>query len=248
MRNVRLDKVPHTLSLERGMRVNGIKRELSDSSIVIKSLDADSDNHVIRSHRAPRAFPTHRLLLAFMVVALSAGFINTASIPKKASAEPLGVPQSLQWVPPVPSTTPAFDTGSEVDTVRAVPMEKSSRMAAVRKPPPLPPVEKAIAYALAQQGKPYRWAQAGPSGFDCSGLVLAAFKQIGISLPHYTGTMIGYGKKIPRSAMQRGDIVFPTSGHVAIYLGNNMMVAASSGQGKIVVQKVYSFYAARRLV
>lgn len=207
-------------------------------------------SHVIRSHRAPsqpRAFPLHRLLLAFMVVALSAGWLNASAIPEPASASPLGEPQSLRWVMPVPTTIPAFDTGSEVDTARGIP-ERSSRTSAVRKPPPVLPIEKVIAYALAQQGKPYRWAQAGPSGFDCSGLVLAAYKQIGIKLPHYTGTMIGYGKKIPRSAMQRGDIVFPTSGHVAIYLGNNMMVAASSGQGKVVVQKVYSFYAARRLV
>lgn len=207
--------------------------------------------HEIHSHRKPReprAFPIHRLLLAFMVVALSAGFINTSvATPEPASASPLSAPQSLRWVMPVPAPTPAFDTGSEVDTARGIP-ERSSRTSAVRKPPPVTPLEKVIAYALAQQGKPYRWAQAGPSGFDCSGLVLASFKQIGIKLPHYTGTMIGYGKKIPRSAMQRGDIVFPTSGHVAIYLGNNMMVAASSGQGKIVVQKVYSFYAARRLV
>jgi cell wall-associated NlpC family hydrolase len=48
--------------------------------------------------------------------------------------------------------------------------------------------------------------------------------------------------------MIRGDIIFPTSGHVAIYLGNGMMVAASSGAGKVRVQKVYSFYAARRLL
>jgi len=97
-------------------------------------------------------------------------------------------------------------------------------------------------------GSPYHYAGTGPDSFDCSGLVMQAFAQVGIKLPHYTGTMIKFGKKVSRSELQRGDILFPSSGHVVIYLGNGKQVAASSGKGKVVIQNVSSFYAARRLV
>jgi cell wall-associated NlpC family hydrolase len=77
---------------------------------------------------------------------------------------------------------------------------------------------------------------------------MQAFAKIGIKLPHYTGTMMKYGKKVSRGELKRGDILFPTSGHVVIYLGNGMQVAASSGKGRVVTQKVTGFYTARRLV
>jgi cell wall-associated NlpC family hydrolase len=101
---------------------------------------------------------------------------------------------------------------------------------------------------MAQQGKKYVWGAAGPRAFDCSGLVMQAFAQVGIKLPHYTGTMIKYGTKVARKDLKRGDILFPTSGHVVIYLGNGMQLAASSGKGMVTIQKIYGFYAARRLL
>jgi cell wall-associated NlpC family hydrolase len=213
----------------------------------------ETDHHEIRSHRVPReprAFPIHRLLLVFMAVALSAGFINAdLATSESASADPLSAPESVRWIDPRADRGSRLDESAEGDTaVRTANPERTGRQSAVKKLPPVPPIEKAIAYALAQQGKPYRWAQAGPYGFDCSGLVLAAYRQIGIKLPHFTGTMIAFGKRISRQDMQRGDVVFPSSGHVGIYLGNGMMVHASSSKGRIVVAKVYSFYAARRLV
>ena len=212
--------------------------------------------HEIRSHRAtrmPSAFRVSRVLLGFMLIAIAAGTINTnaATSPRRSAASPVSEPDSPRWIEPKADRGSRVDTGSEVDTAgRTADPERDGRQPATKKDltPPAPRVEKAIAYALAQQGKPYRWAQAGPSGFDCSGLVLAAFKQIGIKLPHYTGAMIGYGRKVSKDQMQRGDIVFPSAGHVAIYLGGGKMVAASSGKGRVVIQKVYGFYAARRLV
>lgn len=126
-------------------------------------------------------------------------------------------------------------------------VERKAKSPAVKNTRKAPRIEVVIRYALAQQGDPYRWASAGPNSFDCSGLVLRSFKQIGIKLPHFTGAMIRYGKRVSYSNLKRGDIIFPSSGHVGIYLGNGKMVHASSGKGKVVVAKVYSFYAARRI-
>lgn len=120
----------------------------------------------------------------------------------------------------------------------------------VHKPPLAPPSSKAevaLRFALSQVGKPYVWAADGPGSYDCSGLVMTAYAKVGIKLPHFTGTMIRFGKRVSRSQLQRGDIVFPTSGHVGIYLGNNTFVHASSSRGRVSVTKLYSFYAGRRI-
>lgn len=108
--------------------------------------------------------------------------------------------------------------------------------------------EAAVQFALAQLGKPYRWGASGPAGYDCSGLVMVAFSRIGLSLPHFTGALIGYGHAVARNALQRGDIVFPSNHHVAIYIGDNRMVEAPQPGQVIKISSVYAFYAARRLV
>jgi cell wall-associated NlpC family hydrolase len=81
--------------------------------------------------------------------------------------------------------------------------------------------------ALAQQGKPYVWAAAGPSAFDCSGLVMYAFAQIGISLPHSSYAQAGMGQPVDRADLEPGDLVFFNGdSHVGIYIGGGQMVHA----------------------
>jgi cell wall-associated NlpC family hydrolase len=137
---------------------------------------------------------------------------------------------------------------AEIEAERTYHASVPSRSYGRSAPAVISKVEVIIQFALAQQGDPYVWAKAGPNAYDCSGLVLRAYSQVGINLPHYTGTMINKGSKVSRANLQRGDIIFPTSGHVGIYLGNGQMIHASSGKGKVVVAPMYSFYAARRLV
>jgi cell wall-associated NlpC family hydrolase len=109
-------------------------------------------------------------------------------------------------------------------------------------------IEKVIKFAKKQQGKRYRFGAAGPNAYDCSGLVMRSFRQIGIKLPHYTGALIHKGKAVSRKNLQRGDLIFLSRHHVGIYLGGGKMIVASSGAGKVKIQKVYSFYAARRIL
>ena len=87
---------------------------------------------------------------------------------------------------------------------------------------------QALRAALTRRGDPYVWGAAGPNAFDCSGLVMWAYQQVGISLPHYTGAQWNMGIHVSRSQLQPGDLVFfyADIGHVGLYIGNGLMVDA----------------------
>jgi peptidoglycan DL-endopeptidase CwlO len=99
----------------------------------------------------------------------------------------------------------------------------------------------ALRYALTRQGDPYVWAAAGPDEFDCSGLVVWAYAQEGISLPHYTGSLWDEGVHVSRADLQPGDLVFffADISHVGIYIGNGLMVDAPSTGQVVQVQPVF---------
>jgi cell wall-associated NlpC family hydrolase len=102
----------------------------------------------------------------------------------------------------------------------------------------------ALRAALTQRGKPYIWGAAGPSAYDCSGLVIWAFAQEGISLPHYTGSLWNSGMHVSRADLEPGDLVFffADLSHVGIYVGNGLMVAAPSTGQVVQVQPVFDGY------
>ncbi|EJZ09538.1 peptidoglycan hydrolase RipC [Mycolicibacterium fortuitum] len=87
-----------------------------------------------------------------------------------------------------------------------------------------------IQAALSRIGSPYSWGAAGPSSFDCSGLVMWAFQHAGISLPHSSQAMARGGQPVSADSMQPGDVVtyYPDASHVGIYIGDGMMVHAST--------------------
>lgn len=80
------------------------------------------------------------------------------------------------------------------------------------------PGASALNWAETQAGKPYVWGGTGPYGYDCSGLVYAAFRRVGIDLPRTTYGMLSSAhlQWIPRSEVRRGDLAFYGSGHVEI--------------------------------
>lgn len=99
----------------------------------------------------------------------------------------------------------------------------------------------ALRNALTRRGDPYVWAAAGPNEFDCSGLVVWAYAQEGIALPHYTGSLWNEGMHVSRADLQPGDLVFffADISHVGIYIGNGLMVDAPSTGQVVQVQQVF---------
>jgi cell wall-associated NlpC family hydrolase len=91
---------------------------------------------------------------------------------------------------------------------------------------------QAVAIAYRFLGIPYVWAGASPSGFDCSGLTMYVWGQLGIRLGHYTGFQYYQGRRVPRNQLEPGDLVFfhaNTGGvpqHEGMYVGKGSFIHA----------------------
>lgn len=99
----------------------------------------------------------------------------------------------------------------------------------------------------------YVWGAEGPNSFDCSGLMLAAYRSVGISLPHSSRAQFRMGRPIPRDQLKPGDLLFfynPVH-HVGMYMGNGLFVHARNPRNDLEITKLSSYPAyqgARRVV
>ncbi len=120
---------------------------------------------------------------------------------------------------PDPAATPA-QTTTQTATPATTPVPAPSSLTGGGHP-------EAATIAMQYLGVPYVWGGGTPSGFDCSGLVMYVFAQLGISLPHYAAAQFGYGEPVSRDQLQPGDLVFFDGlGHVGIYIGGGEMIHA----------------------
>ncbi len=111
----------------------------------------------------------------------------------------------------------------------------------------------AVAFAKkqVQARKPYIWGSEGPSSFDCSGLVYAAYKSAGLGWPNWdrlnSALYSGYTKHVPLTELQPGDLLFysykgniSTIHHISIYAGGGMMWEANSKDKGLLYSSIYS--------
>ncbi len=138
------------------------------------------------------------------------------------------------------ATTPAATTGqtgsapSGSPAPQAAPAAGESAAAAT-----------AVRVALEQVGVPYVWGGATPQeGFDCSGLVMYAYAAAGVHLDHYTVSQYQETTRVSASQLLPGDLVFydnyngPQPGHVAMYIGNGMVVSANEPGTNVQTQSI----------
>ena len=128
-------------------------------------------------------------------------------------------------------------------TVRGLVAGGLANVPAIDVPTPAPAArdrtrtDRAVAFALAQRGKPYRWGAQGPEAFDCSGLTWAAWRAAGVTIPRTAAGQLA-GLPRARGRLQPGDLVIysssgPSRRHVAIVVGPGRMVEAP-GRGSPV--------------
>lgn len=106
-----------------------------------------------------------------------------------------------------------------------------------------------ISEAYKHLGKPYVWGAKGPSSFDCSGFTSYVYRTaLGIEIGGTTYTQINSGIEVSYADLRPGDLVFPHSGHVGIYVGGGQMIHAPHTGDVVKVAPVYKFWRARRIL
>lgn len=110
-------------------------------------------------------------------------------------------------------------------------------------------VQAVLNLAYSQLGKPYQYGATGASTFDCSGFTQYVYRNAtGRDISRTTYSQINVGTPVSQSQLQPGDLVFPHTGHVGIYVGNGQMIHAPQTGDVVKVSPVYNFYAARRIL
>lgn len=142
--------------------------------------------------------------------------VMTLGVLATVAFSPVNTAQAVRWEP-------------QVVAARAVDLAAPARAAA------LPgtgggAAAVAVKAALTRLGDPYVWAAAGPHAFDCSGLVVWAFEQAGVTLPHSSQMLAAGGQPVSRDRMLPGDVItyYNDASHVGIYVGQGKIVHAST--------------------
>jgi cell wall-associated NlpC family hydrolase len=88
--------------------------------------------------------------------------------------------------------------------------------------------DRAVRFAVEQLGKPYEWGAEGPASYDCSGLTSVAWERAGTPIPRTSQEQWARLEHVPLDRLRPGDLVvyFPEATHVALYLGDGMVVQA----------------------
>ena len=152
---------------------------------------------------------------------------------ERAAAQSIA-PQAQAALPGPPVVPQPAVSAPDPVTAPVAPASTTSPAAPPPAPPPAPvsppaPAAHASAASVAARylGIPYVWGGASPSGFDCSGLVMYVYAQLGVQLPHYTVAQWNATTPIPTSDLEPGDLVFFDGlSHVGIYIGGGQFIHA----------------------
>jgi cell wall-associated NlpC family hydrolase len=110
-----------------------------------------------------------------------------------------------------------------------------------------------VGFAMSQLGTPYVWGGGAPGGFDCSGLVMWSYAQVGVSLPHSSYAQWGYGVAVSVDQLEPGDLVFFDGlGHVGLYIGGDQFIEAPHTGAFVQISslsgRMGSYVGARRIL
>ncbi|WP_293988251.1 NlpC/P60 family protein [Streptomyces sp.] len=113
-------------------------------------------------------------------------------------------------------------------TIPAAGADRGHRPKPHTDPAPAPAGRIAVAFARGRLGSPYRWGGTGSGGYDCSGLVQAAWNAAGVRLPRTAAAQAGTGSRTSRARLRPGDLVFTSAfGHVQLYAGDGRVIEAA---------------------
>lgn len=180
------------------------------------------------------------------VLALAFASIAGAELPAMAD-----IPTPATPISALPQSGAAISTSAVTITTAAIntPAVSTVAKATKKKKKKASKGAKALAFAKRQLGDRYRYGGTGPNSWDCSGLTRGAWKHAGKKIPRTSQGQARSGKKVSRSNLRKGDLVFFYSGksHVGIYAGNGKVIHASRpGKPVAYIKITYMPYAGAR--
>jgi peptidoglycan DL-endopeptidase CwlO len=173
-----------------------------------------------------------RLTAAQTPAAPTTTAVTTTAPPPAATTTSTTTAPATTTAPTTTTPPPTSTTAPPTTTVSAPP------------PPTTAGHPAAASIALGYLGVPYQWGGATPAGFDCSGLVMYVFAQLGVQLPHYAAAQYQLGSPVSRADLQPGDLVFFDSlNHVGIWLGGNQFIDAPQTGDVVKIETLSDWYA-----
>ncbi|SDU97933.1 Cell wall-associated hydrolase, NlpC family [Microlunatus sagamiharensis] len=186
-----------------------------------------------------------RIATGLVALAMSVGLL-AGTAPAASADDPAPAPSAAVITgTAAPAAAPATTT-AKASTAKA----STAKKAAAKKKKAKTRGDKALAYAKKQLGDKYKYGAAGPNRWDCSGLTMKAWGSAGKKLPHSAKGQSTKGKKVKKSQLRKGDLVFFYSGtsHVGIYAGDGKVIHAPKPGSKVsyIKMKYMPFKTARR--
>jgi peptidoglycan DL-endopeptidase CwlO len=205
----------------KSYREVGRQAELAEEASAKSAAEAKTAAEQAAAVRADLQSKQSKLQVQIAVVKSQYTALTPRQREALAAMPPLPAPPAPEAAPPDPGILAAPPEGippGDVAPPGAVPGGGSPEAATV------------IQAALSRIGSPYSWGGSGPNAFDCSGLVMWSFQQAGVSLPHSSQALAQGGQPVSMDQMQPGDLVtyYSDASHVGIYIGDGMMVHAST--------------------
>ena len=223
--------VQKVMGTEMAAQISGFRR-LTEEAIAIEAASAKSalDAKIAADEAAAVRADLQRRQsqLQVKIAAVKSQYQTLAPAQRAVLAAP-GTPPPAVLAAPAPESAPA----SDIMALAAVPSPSvGSNVGAT-----------AVQAALTRIGSPYAWGGGGPNSFDCSGLVRWAFQQAGVFLPHSSYALAAGGQPVSVDQMQPGDVVaqYSDASHVGIYVGDGLMVHASTYGIPVRVESVYNY-------
>ncbi len=175
--------------------------------------------------------------------------VDTVEAPARPSPPPTTSPTPQS---PPPTAAAPTATPTSAPTTAPISQPPAAPPAPAPAPAPAPPAsaptgsggvagQRAVDWARTQLGKAYLWGGEGPNSYDCSGLVMRAWENAGVGLPHSSRSQYARSTKIDRAALRPGDLIFWGSNvndpssiyHVAVYSGGGMMIEAPNSRSVV---------------
>jgi len=212
------------------------RRLLASVQSEVAALQAEEASRQAALAAQARARLAHEQALERAAAAARERAAKAAAAAAAAQTAPAPSPTTTAPVPAAPAIT--TDPTTTTTSVPPSPTTTDTTPAA-----PLPPGHpEAASIALRYLGVKYVFGGASPAGFDCSGLVMYVYAQLGIQLPHYAAAQFGLGVPVPRDELQPGDLVFFDGlDHVGIYIGGGQMVHAPQTGDVVKITAISDF-------